>query len=182
MIVFLETERLILRRFTMDDGPHLCALDSDPEVMRFINGGKPTAPDVIQQHTLPRFLAYYERYACYGFWAAIETSSHECLGWLHFNPSLDQPDTIDLGYRLRQKAWGQGYATEGARALIRKGFTELGTQRVVASALTANQASIRVMEKVGLTLAKRYMVDQDHEAVMYVLNKDDVAATLWGGR
>jgi RimJ/RimL family protein N-acetyltransferase len=117
-------------------------------------------------------------YAGYGFWAAIEKSSQAFIGWFHFKPALDQPDAIDLGYRLRQTAWGKGYATEGARALIRKGFTELETQRVVASALAANHASIRVMEKVGLTFAKRYMVDHDQEAVMYVLNKEDFVATL----
>jgi len=182
MIVFLETDRLLLRQFTVDDGPLLFALDSDPDVMRFINGGKPTAYDVIQQHTLPRFLAYYETYAGYGFWAAIEKASQAFIGWFHFTPALDQPDAIDLGYRLCQMAWGKGYATEGAGALIHKGFTELGTQRVVASALAENHASIRVMEKVGLTFAKRYQYDQDHEAVLYVLNKEDFMATLCGER
>jgi RimJ/RimL family protein N-acetyltransferase len=167
MKVFLETERLILRQFTMADAQNVFVLDSDPEVMRFINGGKPTAYDVIQQQTLPRFLAYYEKYEAYGFWAAIEKSSHAFIGWFHFRPALDHADDIDLGYRLRKIAWGKGYATEGSRALIHKGFTELGVQRVVATALAANKASIRVMEKLGLTFAKRYMHDKDQEAVKY---------------
>ena len=46
------------------------------------------------------------------------------------------PDEAELGYRLRKSAWGNGYATEGSRALIRKGFTEFGVQRVVAEAMT----------------------------------------------
>ena len=167
MKVFLETERLILRQFTMADAQNVFVLDSDPEVMRFINGGKPTAYDVIQQQTLPRFLAYYEKYEAYGFWAAIEKSSHAFIGWFHFRPALDHADDIDLGYRLRKIAWGKGYATEGSRALIHKGFTELGVQRVVATALAANKASIRVMEKLGLTFAKRYMYDEVQEAVKY---------------
>jgi len=54
---------------------------------------------------------------------------------------------IQLGYRLRKLAWGQGYATEGSRALIRKGFTEFGVQRVTAEAMAENGASRRVMEK-----------------------------------
>ena len=53
----------------------------------------------------------------------------------------------ELGYRLRKSAWGKGYATEGSRALIRKGFTEYGVQRVVAAAMAVNQASRRVMGK-----------------------------------
>jgi len=61
--VFLETERLVLRRFTGDDIDHLVELDSDPEVMRFINGGRPTPRDEIENDVLPGFLGYYERYA-----------------------------------------------------------------------------------------------------------------------
>ena len=71
-----------------------------------------------------------------------------------FPPAIEDgvPGEVDLGYRLRKSAWGKGYATEGSRALIRKGFTEFGVQRVVAQAMAVNQASRRVMEKAGLTL------------------------------
>jgi RimJ/RimL family protein N-acetyltransferase len=63
MQIFLETERLKLRRFTDDDVENLVELDSDPDVMRFINGGRPTARDEIENEVLPTFLDYYERYA-----------------------------------------------------------------------------------------------------------------------
>ena len=59
-------------------------------------------------------------------------------------------------YRLWKSAWGKGYATEGSRALIRKGFTEFGVQRVVAQAMAVNQASRRVMEKAGLKLVRTF--------------------------
>jgi RimJ/RimL family protein N-acetyltransferase len=75
MQIFLETERLKLRRFTDDDVENLVELDSDPDVMRFINGGRPTARDEIENEVLPAFLDYYERYASYGFWAAVEKST-----------------------------------------------------------------------------------------------------------
>ena len=84
MRVFLETERLLLRQFTEDDVDNLLDLDSDPAVMRFINHGKPTPRDVVQNDILPRFLSYYERFAGFGFWAAVEKSSGEFLGWFHF--------------------------------------------------------------------------------------------------
>src|SRR5688500_4423210 len=151
MQVFLETERWLLRRFTEADGDLLFELDSDPEVMHFVDGGNPAQRDLIQNRILPRFLTYYERFDGYGFWAAIEKSSGDFLGWFHFRPlegaSLDEPE---LGYRLRKVAWGRGYGTEGSRALIHKGFTELDVQRVVASASADNHASRRVMEKSGL--------------------------------
>lgn len=157
MQVFLETERLVLRRFTEADVDNLFDLDGDPEVMRFINGGNPTPRDVIRNDILPRFLHYYECFAGFGFWAAIEKSTGDFLGWFHFRPPEGGgPDEVELGYRLRRAAWGKGYATEGSRALIHKGFTELGVRRVVASAMTVNTASRRVMEKAGLTLARTF--------------------------
>src|SRR6478672_4352601 len=74
MHIFLQTERLQLRRFTDDDVENLVELDSDPEVMRFINGGRPTSRDEIENDVLPAFLDYYKRSAGYGFWAAVEKS------------------------------------------------------------------------------------------------------------
>ncbi len=155
MQVFLETERLVLRRFTGDDIDHLVELDSDPEVMRFINGGRPTPRDEIENDVLPGFLGYYERYAGYGFWAAVERSTGRFIGWFHFRPAKEAPpDEVELGYRLRRSAWHKGYATEGSRALIDNGFAELGVQRVVAFTMVVNVASRRVMEKAGLRFVR----------------------------
>ena len=157
MQVFLETERLVLRRFTGADVDNLLDLDSDPEVMRFLTGGKPTPREVIRDETLPRILHYYERFAGFGFWAAIERSTGDFLGWFEFRPQEGSgTDEAELGYRLRRSAWGRGYATEGSRALIRKGFSELGVRRVVAETMAVNIASRRVMEKAGLTLERTF--------------------------
>jgi RimJ/RimL family protein N-acetyltransferase len=157
MKVFVETERLILRQFTPDDIDLLVALDGDPEVMHFITGGRATPRDEIENDVLPAFLQYYEQFAGYGFWAAIEKASGKFLGWFHFRPSDGSPpDEVELGYRLRASAWGKGYGTEGSRALIRKGFTELGVRRVVAETMAVNVASRRVMEKAGLTLVRTF--------------------------
>ena len=151
MQVFLETERLVLRRFTEADADNLFDLDGDPEVMRFLTGGKPTPREVIRNETLPRIRHYYERFAGLGFWAVNEKSTGDFLGWFEFRPPEGGgPDEAELGYRLRKSAWGKGYAPEGARALIRKGFAELGVRRVVAQTMAVNTASRRVMEKVGL--------------------------------
>lgn len=158
MHVFLETERLILRRFTRDDVDNLVELDSDPDVMRYITGGKPTPRETIEDDFLPAFLAYYERGDRYGFWATIEKSNGKFIGWFHFRPPRDSidPDVAELGYRLRQDAWGKGYATEGSRALIDKGFRELGVRRVTAYTFEKHHASQRVMEKAGLTFVRRF--------------------------
>jgi len=181
MRVFLETQRLVLRRFSMADADNLVSLDSDPDVMRFVPGGIPTSREEIENEYLPAFLGYYRRYEGYGFWAVIEKDAGDFLGWFHFRPGKDAaPGEVELGYRLRKAAWGRGYATEGSRALIGKGFTELGVQRVVAEAMAANQASRRVMEKAGLTLVRTFHQPSPHpvdggqlEAVEYALDKSD---------
>jgi RimJ/RimL family protein N-acetyltransferase len=188
MQIFLETERLVLRRFTGADVDNLFDLDSDPEVMRFLTGGKPTPREVIRDETLPRILHYYERFAGFGFWAAIERSTGDFLGWFEFRPQKGSgPNEAELGYRLRRSAWGRGYATEGSRALIRKGFTELGVRRVVAETMAVNVASRRVMEKAGLTLERTFhrswpnpIEGAEQGEVEYALTKADWAQQAAG--
>lgn len=157
MQILLETERMMLRRFTAADVDHLVDLDSDPEVMRFLTGGIPTTREAIQNDILPAFLRSYEPFSGFGVFAAIGKESGEFLGWFSFRPKgMTCCDEVSLGYRLRRSVWGQGYATEGARALIRLGFTELSVQRVVATTYQDNLASRRVMEKAGLSLVRTF--------------------------
>ncbi len=167
--VFLETERLLLRRFTDDDIDQLVQLDGDPEVMRYVTGGRSTPREEVETEILPAFLGYYERYAGFGFWAAVEKSSGDVLGWFHFRPeSPDRPDEVELGYRLRRSAWGKGYATEGSRALIEKGFAELSVMRVYATTMVVNVASRRVMEKAGLRFVRTF-----HQPWPYPIEGDE---------
>jgi RimJ/RimL family protein N-acetyltransferase len=132
-------------------------LDGDPEVMRYLTGGPPTPREVLEHDHLPWYVDYYERHEGYGFWAAIEKASGEFIGWFHFRPHEGAPpDEPELGYRLKRSAWGKGYGTEGSRALIRKGFSELGVARVVAYTYGDNVASRRVMEKAGMRLVRTF--------------------------
>lgn len=191
MRVFLETERLVLREFTEQDVDNVVALDADPEVMRYVTGGRPTPREVVRDKIIPWWQAYYQRYEGYGFWAAVEKASGEFLGWLHFRPHPDGPrsdgtprEGIELGFRLRRAAWGKGYATEGSRALIRKGFTELGVERVYAETMAVNVASRRVMEKAGLRYVRTFHQDwperipgDEHGDVEYALTKAEWEAS-----
>ena len=105
MDVFLETARLLLRRFTTDDVDNLFELDSDPEVMLHITGGRTTTREEIENEVLPAFLGYYERFAGYGFWAVVEKSTGEFVGWMHFRPGEGHADDEpELWYRLRKSA------------------------------------------------------------------------------
>lgn len=194
MKVFLVTPRLILRQFSENDAENLFELDSDLEVIRFVNlgviqGVHPIDTDyqTIINKTLPKFISYYQKYEGYGFWAAIEKLSNKFIGWFQFRPALDSQfnvnsglynhNDIELGYRLRRADWGKGYATEASRALILKGFCELGTYRVVSSASSVNQASIRVMEKAGLKFERKFIHPEiEPEVVKYSLDKNEFKA------
>ncbi|NES76069.1 MULTISPECIES: GNAT family N-acetyltransferase [Okeania] len=186
MKIFLETERLVLRQFTEADTELLFELDSDPEVTRYTKlgdrSGKPTTYDEIKNKFLPKVFRYYQQYQSYGFWAAIEKLSNKFVGWFHFRPGLDsymgaalyQENDIELGYRLQRKVWGKGYATEGSKALIRKGFLEWEIQQVAASALLENKASIRVMEKVGLKFERNFVYSESQQkGIKYSLSQDN---------
>lgn len=180
MDVFLETDRLILRRFTDADVDNLTDLDADPEVMFYITAGAPTPREEIEQDVLPRFLWYYDTFPGWGFYAVIEKSSGDFIGWFHLRPAPEHgvPDEPELGYRLRKDAWGKGYATEGSRALIDKAFADLGATRVFAETMAVHAGSRGVMEKAGMRLVREFHADwpvripgDEHGDVEYAITR-----------
>ncbi|MEU6062337.1 GNAT family N-acetyltransferase [Streptomyces sp. NPDC047097] len=180
---FLTTERLVLRSFTGGDRDieRLLALDSDPEVTRFLTGGRPTSREALVTRVLPRLLHIHPCLGTPGYWAAEERGTGAFLGWFEFRPLEEgSPAVVELGYRLRCEAWGRGHATEGSRALIRKGFTELGVERVTADTMAVNTGSRRVMEKAGLSFVRAYRDDwpetipgSEHGEVEYALTRQE---------
>ncbi|MFI5802522.1 GNAT family N-acetyltransferase [Streptomyces sp. NPDC051561] len=184
MPIFLETDRLALRPLTGDeaDVERLYALDSDPEVTRFLTGGRPTSRETIRADIIPRHLHTHPCTGTRGYWSAEEKATGTWLGWFEFRPlSEESPAAVELGYRLNRAAWGRGYATEGSRALIDKGFTEHpGLERVTADTMAVNLGSRRVMEKSGLTLLRHFTADwpdviegSEHGEVEYQLTRED---------
>lgn len=152
-MVVLQTEQLTLRPCRPDDRADFIALERDPEVMRFLNGGRPVdraksdpkatflMPDGTEPH----------------LWTARRTASGGFVGW--FCLWRDSESEAELGYRLRRIEWGQGLATEGASALVDWGFRGAGYDKVVATTMTVNRASRRVLEKMGFTYARTVAVD-----------------------
>jgi RimJ/RimL family protein N-acetyltransferase len=167
MKIFLQTSRLILRQLNEDDLDNLVTLDSDPEVMRFINGGIAISRKAIAENFLP-YVMSYDNQDELGFWAIIEKSSQEFIGWIFLRPEADfkllqqlnlaDSEAIELGYRIRKLSWGKGYTTEASQALVNRCFTESKINKINAWALAENKASVRVMEKAGLKLQQQYIV------------------------
>lgn len=178
----LETERLALRRFTADDADLLIELDSDAAVMRYLTGGTPTPPEMVRERHLPNIIAGYEKWrGDLGLFAAHEKDGGAFIGWFCLRPEPQGPlDEVELGYRLRQAAWGRGYATEVSRALLTKAFTRLGVRMVWAETMAVNRGSRNIMEKLGMRLAGTLptppgmeMVEgSEHGGVRYEITKE----------
>jgi RimJ/RimL family protein N-acetyltransferase len=193
----MRTERLALRRFTPADAADLLSLDGDPLVMRFLTGATRSLAQ-IRDEVLPQLVGCHLRFPGFGYWAAQTRASGEFIGWFGLRPVTPTGDAMvhwpdagaqtgvaSLGYRLRHSAWGQGYATEGARALVRLAFTGLGAREVVATTMAVNTGSRRVMEKAGLRYARTVHLDwpdpldgNEHGDVEYRLRR---AEWLAGG-
>jgi ribosomal-protein-alanine N-acetyltransferase len=148
MPVILETPRLVLRTWTLDDAEAAFAVYSDPEVMRFLSG--PPARDVEETRArlAARPIAQQERYG-FCLWAVVEKATGTVIGSCGLKHLDDGPD-VEVGYHLARSAWGKGYATEAAAACLRYGFERLGLRRILAVVNPANGASRRVLEKIGM--------------------------------
>jgi len=147
----VETERLVLRGYRLEDFPHVVAAWADPEVVRHI-GGRPFT----EEETWTRFLRNTALWPMlgYGYWAATERRTGRYIGDVGFadfkreiEPSLK--GVPEVGWVLVRAAHGMGYATEAAQAAIRWLEGALGPQRTVCIIDEANHASIRVAQKCG---------------------------------
>ncbi|MEP7155771.1 MAG: GNAT family N-acetyltransferase [Betaproteobacteria bacterium] len=144
----LETERLVLRRYTKDDLDRLDGLNSDAEVMRYIGDGSLRSREQTQAGIV-RAQRIYDYFPGLGFWIAEQKPRGNFVGVFAL---IYIPDTVEVevGYRLHQSAWGKGLATEGAGALVKYGFNTVGLERIVGLTHPENDASKNVLMKSGL--------------------------------
>jgi ribosomal-protein-alanine N-acetyltransferase len=147
--VVLRTRRLVLRPWTAADREPFAAMNADREVRRFF----PSLQTRAESDASADFLsAQFERTA-YGPWAVEIPGTVPFAGFVGFwETNLDAPPRgrVEIGWRLARACWGNGYATEAARAALDFGFREGGLAEIVAFVVPENRASRRVMEKIGL--------------------------------
>jgi RimJ/RimL family protein N-acetyltransferase len=153
----MRTERMILRKISERDAPDLYALDSDREVRRYTDEGKPLEPWAVYEPVMLRKVEAMSVYGAeLGFWAA-RFHDGTFLGWFHFRPNRSLfPEEMEIGYRLRRQFWGGGLATEGVGRLLQHGWG-LGIGYAMGVTLAANVGSRRVMEKSGMSLERSFV-------------------------
>ena len=182
MHIVVETERMLLRRFTEADAERLAALYGDPRVMRFITPQPPSLAEV-ESKILPAYLREYRELADgLGSFAAIEKATGQMAGRFSLKPanSYGLAGGTELGYRLFPACWGRGLATEGARALMGSAFGRLHLDRVVATTMADNCSSWRVLEKCGMRRVRTFyypdadlMPGAEHGDFVYELARSD---------
>jgi RimJ/RimL family protein N-acetyltransferase len=183
--VRLETARLVLRRFTEADVDDIAALLAEPAVMRYIEG-RPIPRTEVEEQTLPEILRQYrELPRGMGLFAAVDKATGTFIGWFSLRPAHSHglDGGTEIGYRVLPAHWGRGLATEGARALVDSAFRDLGADRVVATTMTVNAGSRRVLEKAGLRFVRTFFLDwpeylegAEHGDVEYALTRAEWAA------
>jgi RimJ/RimL family protein N-acetyltransferase len=146
----LMTERLLLRQWRPEDLEPFARLGADPEVMRYFPSTQPRE----RSDALARDLAHAIEERGWGFWAVEVRSGAPFIGFVGLgDPGFDAHfmPAVEIGWRLAREHWGQGYATEAARAAVEFGFGELGLEEIVAMTVPANSRSRAVMERLGMT-------------------------------
>lgn len=156
-----RTERLRLRQWSEADLDALAEMDADPDVMRYIGDGS-TGTRERTAAALGRVRAAWDERG-HGLFAAEETATGELVGWVGLAVPAFLPEVmpaVEIGWRLRRRSWGRGYATEAAREVLAFAFGEAESEseaeadnrleRVVSICHVDNHASLRVMTKLGM--------------------------------
>ncbi|MFT5820809.1 MAG: ribosomal-protein-alanine N-acetyltransferase [Crocinitomix sp.] len=155
--ITIETERLILRPFILDDIAPSNEMNLDARVSKFTGDGGIVGEAEIERRIKENVMGDYAKYG-YGRWAVELKGGKKFIGFagLKFMADLNE---VDLGYRLLFDYWGKGLATEAAKACLDYGFNTLQLKRIIATVLPDNIGSVRVLEKVGMQYEKEFIED-----------------------
>jgi RimJ/RimL family protein N-acetyltransferase len=178
----LVTPRIRLVPMTTEHLPRLVELDADPEVLRYILGRARTRQEV-HDYWGPVCADTDADAVALGWWVGFGREDGDFLGWWDLSPGVpvpEQPIRAEAGWRLARRHWRQGYATEGAAALLRHGFDSPGLQTVWAETMAVNQASRAVMAKLGMRHVRtdhrgwdHPLPGSEHGEVVYEITRDE---------
>ena len=168
MKVILETDRLLLREYVEDDAEAFLKLNTDPEVLRFVPDKALLNVEQARQVLIDHPIADYRKNG-FGRGACILKKSGEQIGFAGLK-YLKELDEVDIAYRFMPTYWGQGLATEAARASVRYGFADLGLKRIIGLVMPENTASVGVLEKAGLCHSNSVSL-WDHQFSKYIIEE-----------
>jgi len=151
-IPIVTTDRLVLRAFTDEDVEPLHALLGTGDVMRYFPNTSPPPLEAVRRLVSGQ-LKHWEKYG-YGWWAVELPGQASLIGWNGLG-LLPETGEVEVAYLLGKAFWGQGYATEGARASVRFGFRTIGLESIIAIVHPENTASQHVVEKLGMSFVDR---------------------------
>jgi RimJ/RimL family protein N-acetyltransferase len=155
--MLLQTDRLYFREFTTGDAPLLYQLNSDPDVLKYVHEEPLKTLEQAHEKLVTGILPQYREYG-YGRWAVFLKNQDIFIGWCGLKYRAERQET-DLGYRFMKKYWGQGYATEAARASLAYGCNQLKIKCITAMAHVENLASLRIIENIGFRFAGEETVE-----------------------
>jgi [ribosomal protein S5]-alanine N-acetyltransferase len=161
----IETSRLQLCRFMLDDAPFILALLNEPSFLQYIGDRGVRTLDDARQYLNTGPLASYAQHG-YGLYLAVRREDSVPIGMcgLLRRGSLDAPD---LGYAFLPAYWSQGYATEAAAATLDYGRRTLGLGRIVAITAPENYRSIKLLEKLGLHFERMWRLAPDNVVMLF---------------
>lgn len=166
----LETSRLMLREFVVEDADGLARVLSDPETMRFYPAAFDRA-DVEQW--IGRNMSRYTDHG-FGLWAMILKSTDEVIGDCGLTlQNVEGTDEMEIGYHVRRDLWRRGYATEAARACRDLGFGRFRAERLISLIRPENLASQRVAEKNGMTVWKE-VIWHNLTHLVYAIRREEI--------
>ena len=157
----LETERLLLRRFTLDDAQFVLALVNDPSFLRYIGDKKVRTLDDARQYIQNGPLASYERNG-FGLYVAELKTSRTPVGMCGLLKRDELPEP-DIGFALLPDFWKQGFGFEAANAVLSEARESLHLQRILAITSLDNDASIALLRRLGFTLDRIVRLSPDAE-------------------
>jgi RimJ/RimL family protein N-acetyltransferase len=159
MNLILETERLILREMLPSDAEALFEMDSNPNVHKYLWNKPLTSIDGVYQYIEMVRNQYLENNI--GRFVVVLKETNELIGWagLKYNTEIvnNKVHFYDIGYRLNEKFWGKGYASEASFAWLDYGFNVMKIKVMEAAAHTDNIASNRILQKIGLKMTEQYL-------------------------
>ncbi|RAG81007.1 GNAT family N-acetyltransferase [Streptacidiphilus pinicola] len=179
-MISLTTDRLLLRVPSVADVEPLLGMNADPEVMRYIGDGTPGPLDRESTAGIVARARQAWDESGYGMLSVLTRDGGEYAGWVTLTVPRFLPQilpAVEIGWRFRRSFWGRGYATEAARPLLAYGFEKAGLDRVVSIRHPDNDASGRVMEKLGLRFAEEATVPSHGGRVLVdAITREEYAA------